>query len=78
LVLDLNIAYNEQEKVNPLSSISGNESGNAPGLYDVVRMLHYAKTDSTIKGLYIKGGYNANGFASSEELRKAVLDFKGK
>jgi protease-4 len=76
LVLDLNIAYNEQEKVNPLSSISGNESGNAPGLYDVVRMLHYAKTDSTIKGLYIKGGYNANGFASSEELRKAVLDFK--
>jgi len=42
----------------------------------VVRMLHYAKTDSTIKGLYIKGGYNANGFASSEELRKAVLDFK--
>ncbi|QEC66414.1 signal peptide peptidase SppA [Panacibacter ginsenosidivorans] len=76
LVLDLNVAYNEQEKDNPLSALSGNESGNAPGLYDVVRMLHYAKTDSTIKGLYIKGGYNANGFASSEELRKAVVDFK--
>jgi len=76
LVLDLNIAYNEQEKDNPLSSLSGDVSSNTPGLYDVVRMLHYAKTDSTIKGLYIKAGYNANGFASSEELRKAILDFK--
>jgi len=76
LVLDLSVAYNEQEKDNPLSSLSGDVSSNTPGLYDVVRMLHYAKTDSTIKGLYIKAGYNANGFASSEELRKAILDFK--
>lgn len=76
LVLDLDVVYNEQGKANPLASLTGDESGNAPGLFDVVRMLHSAKTDSTIKGLYIKGGYNANGFASSEELRKAVLDFK--
>lgn len=76
LVLDLNTTYNEQEKDNPLASLTGDESDNAPGLYDIVRMLHFAKTDSTIKGLYIKGGYNPNGFASSEELRKAVSDFK--
>lgn len=76
LVLDLNTTYNDQEKDNPLASLTGDASDNAPGLYDIVRMLHYAKTDSTIKGLYIKGGYNANGFASSEELRKAVIDFK--
>jgi len=76
LVLDLGVAYNEQEKDNPLAFITGDESDNAPGLYDVVRMLHYAKTDSSIKALYIKAGYNPNGFASNEELRKAVLDFK--
>jgi len=76
LVLDLTTGYNEQEKNNPLASISGDESAGNPGLYDVVRMLHYAKTDSSIKGLYIKCGMNANGFASSEELREAVLDFK--
>ena len=51
-------------------------SNDVPGLYDVVRMLHYAKTDSAIKGLYIKAGNNEDGFASSEELRDAVLDFK--
>ena len=76
LVLDLGSTYNEQGKDNPLASLTGDEADNAPGLYDVVRMLHYAKTDTTIKGIYIKAGYNANGFATSEELRKAVLDFK--
>lgn len=76
LVLDLGVTYNEQQKDNPFASLSGDPSSNQPGLYDVVRMLHYAKTDTTIKGLYIKAGYNPNGFATCEELRKAVLDFK--
>ena len=76
LVLDLSTTYNEQAKDNPLASITGDASDNAPGLYDIIRMLHYAKTDTTIKAVYIKAGYNANGYAASEELRKAILDFK--
>ena len=76
LVLDLSSTFNEQAKDNPLASITGDASGNAPGLYDIIRMLHYAKTDTTIKAVYIKAGYNANGYAASEELRKAILDFK--
>jgi protease-4 len=39
-------------------------------------MLHYAKYDSTIKGLYIKADDNDNGLAASEELLRAVQDFK--
>ena len=76
LVLDLNKIYNEQQKENPIASITGDESENSPGLYDVVRLLRYAKEDSTVKGLYIKAGSNMNGFGASEELRNAVLDFK--
>ena len=76
LVLDLSSTFNEQAKDNPLASLTGNASDNAPGLYDIIRMLHYAKTDTTIKAVYIKAGYNANGYAASEELRKAILDFK--
>lgn len=76
LVIDLNTTYNEQSKENPLSSLTGDESSGAPGLYDVVRMIHYAKTDTTIKGIYIKGGYDPNGFATNEELRTAIDDFK--
>jgi len=77
LVLDLGVTYREQAKDNTLNTLVGGDPANdVPGLYDVVRMLHYAKYDTTIKGLYIKAGMNSNGFATSEELRQAVLDFK--
>lgn len=76
LVLNLGATYNEQEKNNPLNSITGDVDSDVPGLYDVVRMLHHAKSDTAIKGLYIKADNNMNGFAASEELRQAVLDFK--
>jgi protease IV len=76
LVLDLSDNFKEQSQSNPLASFTGNGDTYSPGLYDVVRMLHYAKYDSNIKGLYLKVENNANGFASSEELRQAILDFK--
>jgi protease-4 len=76
LVLDLSKSFPEQAKQNPISALSGDPTNNVPGLYDVVRMLHYAKTDSSIRGLYIKAGDNQNGFSSSEELRNAIVDFK--
>lgn len=76
LVLDLSTALNDQSQNKPLNAFLGNSNTSEPGLYDVVRMLRFAKNDSTIKGLYIKADDNANGFAASEELRKAILDFK--
>src|SRR6476660_1194561 len=53
LVLDLSKNYQEQEKENPIGSLTSDPSDDVPGLYDVVRMLHYAKTDSAIKGVYV-------------------------
>lgn len=76
LVLDLSTAYPEQAKENPLSSFTGKTNYNTPGLYDIVRMIAHAKTDSTIKGIYIQCGSNGNGFAASEELRDALSDFR--
>src|SRR5689334_10811432 len=75
LVLDLSASFNEQGKDNPINSFVSKASY-SPGLYDVVRILHYAKYDSTIKGLYIKADDNGNGLAASEELLRAVQDFK--
>ncbi len=76
LVVDLGIEYKEQAQDDAIGFLFGNPASNIPGLYDMIRMIHYAKTDSSIKGIYIKAGDNANGFASSEELRKAIIDFK--
>jgi protease-4 len=49
---------------------------NTPGVYDVVRMIRYAKTDSAIKGIYIKANSNGNGLGTSEEIRNALREFK--
>ncbi len=76
LILDLNKEFAEQAKTDPINSFLGDHSKDVPGLYDVVRMVRYAKSDSSIKGIYIKAGDNENGYAGSEELRQALIDFK--
>ncbi|MEO7317245.1 MAG: signal peptide peptidase SppA, partial [Ginsengibacter sp.] len=76
LVLDLSKQYFEQAANDPLAFIQNKSTGSIPGVYDVVRMLDYAKGDSAIKGLYIKASTNPNGFGTSEELREAILNFK--
>ena len=76
LVVDLSIPFAEQTKDNTINSLLSNEESSIPGLYDAIRMIEYAKSDSLIKGIYIKASYNNNGFAANEELRNALLDFK--
>ena len=76
LVLDLDQTFKEQAQNNSLNIVFDNASSNIPGLYDMVRMIRYAKKDSSIKGILIKAGANDNGYASSEELRQVLVDFK--
>jgi len=75
IVLDLGQHFNEQLKENPLGVLSS-EHEDVPGLYDVIRLLQKAKTDKDISGIYIVASVNTNGFAASEEIRNALLDFK--
>jgi protease IV len=74
LVIDLSEVFHEQQQNDPLAVVTG--ENDVPGLFDVVRLIHYAKTDNDISGIYIVANENANGFASSNELRNALLDFK--
>ena len=76
LVLDLSNQFKEQTQENPFSALMKKGESETPALYDMVRMIRHAKSDSAVKGIYILCGNNVNGFATSEELRKAILDFK--
>lgn len=76
LLLDLSKTFKEQSVENPFAMLSNNNDAEVPSLYDVIRMLKHAKNDSAIKGIYIQCSNNPNGYAASEELRKAVVDFK--
>src|SRR5512142_2736993 len=71
LVVDLGRSYKEQMVDNPLSDLGGDEEYDVPGLYDAVRLIRHAKTDTAIKGIYLKCNNDPNGFATNEELRTA-------
>lgn len=74
LVIDLSQAYHEREQEGALDALS--DEGGTPGVFDVVRLIEKAKTDRDISGIYIEANDNANGFATSNEIRNALLDFK--
>lgn len=76
LVVDLGRKYPEIGEENPLARFSGKDDGDALSLYDVIRLIRHAKTDTAVKGIYIKCGSNANGMGASQEIRNALIDFK--
>ena len=75
LSIDLSKQYKEQRQNNPLGALVSKEE-DVPSLYEVISMIRYAKSDSSIKGIYIKCNTNANGYAASQEIRNAIADYK--
>jgi protease-4 len=75
LVLDLGESFGEKPTTDLLAGFSETRY-NTPGVFDVIRLIRYAKSDSAVKGIYIRAGSNANGLGTSEEIRDALLDFK--
>ena len=76
LVLDLSNEYLEQVQDDPISEILNKKNGKSPSLSELVHLINYAKKDDAIKGIYIKCQQNPNGYAASEEIRKALIDFR--
>ena len=76
LVVDLGQEYREQEQGNALAELGSEDEYDVPGVYDLVRIIRHAKRDSAIRGIYLKCNNDQNGFATNEEIRLAVADFK--
>ena len=76
LFIDLSRNFSEKKIENPLLFLTGNIEDEVPTLYELIRIVKKAKSDSSIKGIYIKSNNNVNGYAASEELRNALGDFK--
>lgn len=76
LVLDLSHHYREQVQENPLALFDDQGDDETPGVYDIVRLLRKAKTDKNISGLYIIAKPTPNGFATCNEIRNALVDFR--
>ncbi|HVZ26439.1 MAG TPA: signal peptide peptidase SppA [Sediminibacterium sp.] len=76
LVINLDHAFPEQSKDNPLNAYLNGTENTPPSLRAAIEHIYAARADSAIKGIYLQCSTNANGFAASEELHQALLDFK--
>ncbi|MFC2131561.1 signal peptide peptidase SppA [Bacteroidota bacterium] len=74
-VLYLNLKGNLEERTNDSPFNFLNLQNNFTHS-DVLWAIKRAKADDRIKGIFIKGGLAAMGFAKAEEIRKEIEDFK--
>ncbi len=75
LKLNLNNPIQEVAVENPFAEFSGGQ-GNVLGLLDIRSALANAKQDPNIKGVSLDVQYPMVGWATAEEIRDAILDFK--
>ena len=75
LKLSLDAPIQEVGIENPFAEITGGD-GNVLGLIDIKEAIANAKLDPNIKGIYLDAQYPQTGWASLEEIRDALLDFK--
>lgn len=75
MMLDLNGTLLERNQDNPLNALMGDEY-TTYGLDDILASIKKAKENENIKGIYLQATMLNAGFASCEEIRDALKDFK--
>lgn len=76
LHLDLSGTISERHQDNPLNKLLGSTPVSAQGLDNILAAIRVAASDSRIKGIYVEGGAVEADFASLEEIRHALKEFK--
>lgn len=76
LKLELNEPIRERSSENPFAAFSGNGDANVLGLVEIKEALNKAKEDDNIRGVYIDAQNPQAGWATLEEVRNALIDFK--
>jgi len=74
-VLDLEGTLSERAQDNPFQSLLG-DNMQAYGLNDILSSIQKAKENENIKGIYLETSFLETSFASLEEIRHALQDFK--
>lgn len=77
LHLNLDVQVTEQQAENPFAGLPfpGAEPSTV-GLLPLKQAIENAKTDSKIEGIFLNVSYPMTGFATLEEIRQSILDFR--
>ena len=75
LVIDMSKQIHETGQVNSLAMLSDGAAYES-GLYDMLKAIARAKSDNNIKGILLKLSPSPNGWATLQQLRLALVDFR--
>ena len=77
LKIELNLPIVERDAENPFAGLPfPGASGGSIGLLSLKNAIQAAKNNDKIQGIYLDPGLTMAGFATLEEIRDALLDFK--
>ena len=76
LKISLSGTISERATSNPWAIFFSNDLAEQQGLDDIIKAIKVAGENEDIKGIYIEGGMLQSDFATLQELRKALSDFK--
>ncbi len=78
MMLDLNGTLVERTQEDPLDILSQllGDGSNTYGLDDILSSIQKAKENENIKGIYLQASSLGTSYASLQEIRNALLDFK--
>ena len=78
MMLDLNGTLVERTQESPLGILSQwfSDDSNTYGLDDILSSIKKAKENENIKGIYLQVSMLGTSYASLQEIRNALLDFK--
>ena len=74
-VLNLSGTISDQGTDNPLSLFTGDDS-QSTGLNNILSAIKKAKANDDIKGIYIEAGALMTNYATLQEIRNALADFR--
>lgn len=74
-VLNLSGTISDQGTDNPFSLFTGDDS-QSTGLNNILSAIKKAKTNDDIKGIYIEAGALMTNYATLQEIRNALADFR--
>lgn len=75
MMLDLNGSLSERSQENPWDKLLGGDN-QVYGLDDILTSIKKAKEHDDIKGIYIQASSLSTSYASLQEIRAALTDFK--
>ncbi len=76
LMIDISQTFRDVEQFDVVNKLTFAKKDQPISLSQLISTIHHASNNNSVKGIYIKAESNGNDFATSQEIRNALVAFK--